>query len=422
VAAAAFQGSLPEWAKLWAAPASLAFGVEYRKESADQDTDAISQRINDFTGIRGGPSARSGALGGFTQSNFQLVSGSLDVTEAFVEMALPVAANAPMADLLEVNAAARVTDYSTSGKVNTWKVGAVWKPVDAVWLRLTRSRDIRAPNTAELFSGGTAGNGFARDPVSGVTYPLLSFTRGNPHLTPENADTLTYGVVYEPPFVPGLDLSLDYYNINISDAIALLGFQVTIDECAKGSAIACEQVSFVNGGYRLSLIPLNLSSQINRGFDGEATYVFPAFGGRMILRALANYTTKNQTTTPGAASVDRAKEAGQLTATVSANFSRGPLVLNLQARLIGEGLYNAAYVVGVDIDSNDVPSRTYTDLSLKYLFQAGGSKNEAFLTINNLFNQVPPVANSMSSFVQESDYSRYDPIGTYVTAGIRFTR
>jgi iron complex outermembrane receptor protein len=342
------------------------------------------------------------------------------VKEAFVELALPVAGNARLFKRLDLNAAARVTDYSTSGEVNTWKVGAVWEPVEDVRLRVTRSRDIRAPNIAELFSGGTAGNSFGRDPVSGVTYPLLSFTRGNPNLTPENADTLTYGVVYEPSFVPNLGLSLDYYNIEISGAIASLGAQATIDECARGSSLACEQVSFVSGAYRLNLVPLNLSSQINQGLDAEASYAFEAFGGRFGLRALANYTTKNQTTTPGAAPVDRSGEAGQLNATLSANFSRGPVSADVQTRLIGEGLYNAAYVVGVDIDSNQVPSRSYTSLSVRYRFARWGANNEAFLTINNVFNQDPPVLNSMSSFVQESDFSKYDPIGTYVTTGLRF--
>lgn len=420
VFAASAQGSFPEWAKLWSTPASIAFGAEYRKESANQVTDAVSQRFNDFTGIRGGPTARNGALGGFTQSNFQPVAGDYDVKEAFVELALPVAADMPLFYTLDLNAAARVTDYSLSGQVNTWKVGAVWNPVEEFRLRITRSRDIRAPNITELFSGGVAGNSSARDPATGNQYPLLSFTRGNPNLKPETADTLTYGAVFQPSFLPGLGLSVDYYDINITGAIASLGAQTTIDECYKGSAPACAQITFANSTYSLNLYPLNLSSLINRGFDVEASYSFDFMGGRLGLRALGNYTTKNQTTTPGSVAVDRSGEAGQLNATFSANFSKGPFTVNVQNRFIGEGLYNAQYVVGVDIDKNDVPSRNYTDLSLKYAFESMGAQNEAFLTVNNLFNKTPPVLNTMSTFVQESDFSKYDIIGTYVTAGVRF--
>jgi iron complex outermembrane receptor protein len=78
------------------------------------------------------------------------------------------------------------------------------------------------------------------------------------------------------------------------------------------------------------------------------------------------------------------------------------------------------YVTGVDIDYNHVPEKWYTDMTVKYKFQAFGSKSEAFLTINNLFNRKPAVLNSLSTFVGESDYSRYDPIGRYFTTGVRF--
>jgi outer membrane receptor protein involved in Fe transport len=420
VAAASMQGTLGEWAKLWGDSASIAFGAEARKESAAQTSDLVSQSFINFNGLRGGPASRNGALGGFTQSNFQPVSGEVTVKEAFGELALPIAADKPFFKLLDVNAAARVTDYSTSGRVTTWKIGAVWEPGEDLRLRLTRSRDIRAPNISELFSGGTAGNGTVRDPATGILVPSLSFTRGNPDLGPETADTLTYGVVYEPSFVPGLGMSLDYYDIDITDAIATIGGQTTVDECAKGSQIACQQITIVSGTYRLNIAPLNLARVINRGFDGELSYSLPVAGGRLGLRALGNYTTVAKSTTPGAATIDRAKEAGQLQATFSANYNRGPLGLNVQTRYISDGLYNAQYIVGTDIDSNHVPKRFYTDLSVKYKFEAMGADSEVFLNVNNVFNKKPPVSNSQSTFVIETDVAKYDIIGTYATVGIRF--
>src|SRR3546814_4167386 len=77
------------------------------------------------------------------------------IKEGFVEIAAPIARNAPLVELLEFNAAARVADYSTSGTVDTWKFGANYMPISGLRFRATRSRDIRGPNVAELFTGGS---------------------------------------------------------------------------------------------------------------------------------------------------------------------------------------------------------------------------------------------------------------------------
>ena len=76
--------------------------------------------------------------------------------------------------------------------------------------------------------------------------------------------------------------------------------------------------------------------------------------------------------------------------------------------------------VGIDIDNNRVPDAWYTDVTLRYRFEALGSKSEAYLTVNNLFDQIPPALSGASTFVQETDASRYDVLGTYFTAGLRF--
>src|SRR3546814_17887696 len=89
--------------------------------------------------------------------------------------------------------------------------------------RATRSRDIRGPNVAELFTGGSQGIGTARHPITGETVDVVTLTRGNPNLDPEKADTLTAGVVMEPAFIPGFRASVDYYNINIKGEIAKIG-------------------------------------------------------------------------------------------------------------------------------------------------------------------------------------------------------
>jgi iron complex outermembrane receptor protein len=419
VLSGSFQGSLP-FLKLWDEPASLAFGGEYRKEKAAQTSDLISQQIVDYTGIRGGPPSQIGQQGGFYASNPQPISGQISIKEAFAELGLPIVRDHPFFEELSLNGAARIADYSTSGAIKTWKIGGVWKPYADLKLRITRSRDIRSPNITELFSGGAQGTNFVFDSKTNTTVPYTSQTKGNPQLQPETADTLTFGGVYEPSFLPGFGMSVDYYDIDISGAIASLGAQGTLDECNRGSAVACAQIQFIGGAYRMALSPLNLASLQNRGIDIEASYSFPLYDGRMNLRALANRTLKNKSLTPGSVAFDRATEAGQDNATFTGTYERGPWTLFLQERYIGAGLYNVQYVTGVDIDYNHVPEKWYTDMTVKYKFQAFGSKSEAFLTINNLFNRKPAVLNSLSTFVGESDYSRYDPIGRYFTTGVRF--
>jgi len=419
VAAVNLQGPLPDAFALWSEPASLAIGAEYRHESAKQTSDPISQLVNDFTGLRGGAGSQAGARGGFYASNPQPVAGSINVKEVYGEIALPVASDRPLFHSLDLDVAGRLTDYSTSGRVFTWKVGGVWKPVPDLTLRITRSRDIRAPNILELFSGGVAGNAFAIDPKTKATVPFMGMTRGNPDLKPEKADTLTFGMVLQPRFLPGFGLSVDYYDIKIRGAIASLGAQATLDECYKGATIVCSQIQLVDGVYRLNLLPLNLASQVNRGLDFEASYPFRMAGGRVNLRALANYTLRNKTLAPGSVAVDRASEAGQFNGTFSVSYDRGQFSAYIQERLVGAGLYNAQYRSGVDIDTNRVPSRLYTDVTLKHKVKAIGSDSELFLTVNNLFNVKPPVLSTATSFILESNYSVYDPVGTYVTAGVR---
>src|SRR3546814_9978896 len=95
--------------------------------------------------------------------------------------------------------------------------GAYYMPISGLRFRATRSRDIRGPNVAELFTGGSQGIGTARHPITGATVDVVTLTRGNPNLDPETADTLTAGVVMEPAFIPGFRASVDYYNINFKD-------------------------------------------------------------------------------------------------------------------------------------------------------------------------------------------------------------
>ncbi|MBS0361653.1 MAG: TonB-dependent receptor, partial [Proteobacteria bacterium] len=184
--------------KLFSLPAgdvSGAFGVDYYREEADSTNDPLStQRL-------------------FASGNFQPFSGSRNVKEAFVETSVPVLKDLPLVKGLELNAAGRITDYSTSGSVETWKLGATYDMTDDLRFRITKSKDIRAPTLNDLYSKGNSGTQNVFDPVLNKTAQVFFVSSGNPNLKPEDADTLTAGIVYKPHYVSGLELSLDYYRI-----------------------------------------------------------------------------------------------------------------------------------------------------------------------------------------------------------------
>src|SRR5690606_19827444 len=120
-----------------AGPVSLATGVEWRRETATVLSDALS------------------ASAAFAAGNTVPWSCAGHVKEAFAEAVIPLAADAAWARSFDLNLAGRLTQYSTSGTVGTWKAGATWQANDLVKVRSTLSRDIRAPALSELYSGGS---------------------------------------------------------------------------------------------------------------------------------------------------------------------------------------------------------------------------------------------------------------------------
>jgi outer membrane receptor protein involved in Fe transport len=402
----------------------LAAGLEYRKESSDQTVSPIALEVNDFTGLRGGNASIQGQEGPFIVGNPQALAGSYNVKEAFVELALPLLHDMPGAQSLELDLAGRYTDYSLSGGVNTWKASLNYSPVQSVRLRATRSRDIRAPNVAELFTGARQGIGTARDPATGQTVDVVTKTRGNPLLDPEIADTLTAGIVFQPSFLEGFSMSADFYNIEIEGAIATLGRQEAFDQCAAGNQLVCDNIEVVGTTYRVDLPYMNLDSQEIAGWDFEASYIRPVGPGDLSLRMLANYQYKFARQTPGGPMQDIAGEVGvssnpKWRGKIAATYEVGPFSVLLQERYIDGGTYDLEKEEGVTININTVKEVWYTDLTATYKF-GSAHDYEAYLTINNLLDEDPPFAPQVSgTHLAWSNYELYDTIGRYFTLGAR---
>jgi iron complex outermembrane receptor protein len=218
------------------------------------------------------------AANAFEVGNPHAFRGAYDVTEGFFETVVPLLKDVPFAKQLDFNGAVRATDYSTSGLVVSWKAGLSYSVNDEIRFRATHSRDIRAPSLAELYTGSAETFIGISDPVKGVTLSTIpQFASGSTKLTPEQADTNSVGVVYEPKWAPGLELSLDYFNIDLENAITTLTAQNTVNLCYQGNTAACADVVRDSSGNLLSvnLRYINIASIKTFGFDIEGSYTRP---------------------------------------------------------------------------------------------------------------------------------------------------
>lgn len=418
----------------WAGPVSLALGVEHRREDVTGYNDADSRNFNWFVG------------------NYQVFDAGYHVTEGFVETVVPLAKDQPWARALDFNAAVRATDYSTSGYVTTWKAGLIYSPIDDVRFRVTRSRDIRAPNLNDLFNAGGGSSPGIRNPFRNQqSETIVGNTVGNPDLKPEVADTTGVGVVLQPSFMPGFSASVDYWNLDIDQAIGSISVQQILDQCYAGNQQFCDAVAFnPDGSQRVSSIriqPFNLVTQIARGIDIEASYrlplaqVIPALAGDFGLRALATHYLKNYSSNGINPPTDT---AGQNTGdgppnwrwTATASYTLDPVKVMFTARGVSAGTYNNTYIVcstdcpvsttiAQTITNNRIAGQIFFDAAFSYTFGARGGHTdvETFLNVRNLLNADPaPVAANAGGFAYSNDIANpalYDVLGRMYRLGFR---
>lgn len=414
-------------------PLGVAGGLGYRKEVFRQVTDRQAQEIRTGVGIRGYPIALINTLGGYERTNPQPSAGQYDVKEAFAEINAPVLANVRYATSLTLNGAIRYTKYSTSGGVTTWKIGAVYEPVPGLRFRGTQSRDIRAPSLGELFQGASQGSANILDPQrNNAPSQILTGNVGNTALLPEIANTRVLGAVIAPHMLPGFSASVDFYKINIKNAISALSAQQELNLCAQGATEICGFIVRDSSGAvaRVNLPFLNVANRKTDGVDIEANYttslahITPSLPGTLSLRLLANHLSKFDTQVSGAQVLHLAGDIGvnstpKWSGLASANFDMGRVSVYAQERYIGPGKFDNTLGPS-DISRNHVPAVVYTDATVNYDL-VGNKRVTAFFTVNNLFDKDPPaipgyliVGSSLGNRVL------YDVLGRAYTAGIRF--
>ena len=443
---ATVSGSLFE---LPAGPVDFTVGAEYRRQKLDLTSnaapallDTAAERSAYFAGLRGVP---GGALF-YWLTNVGTAGGKLNVKEAFAEVAVPILKDVSFARELSLNGAARITDYSTSGTVKTWKVGGTWKPVNDVLLRATLSRDIRAPNLFELFAGAQSGIGIVNDRQtvsgtygSGLNQNVSTITAGNPNLKPEKAKTLTVGTVITPSALRGFSLSVDYYSIKVDNLIDSLSSQQIITNCFEAGGSGVPECNLITRPTPTSLptlvsiLPANIAFLKTAGIDIDASYRTEiGNNGKLSLRWYANYLDKFDSQQYVGApiahyagvNVVSSNPAGfpRWRGNFTVDYEQGPFGLTISEQYIHKmRLDQPGQATRANFIDNSVPAFWYTDLSVRYKVQAAGAEFELFGNVSNLLDQKPPIIPGTTPGVNlPTNIAIYDFIGRAFTAGVRF--
>jgi iron complex outermembrane receptor protein len=436
-------------------------GAEYREEAGKYAADFL---------------ATSGDLSGAGGAS-PPVTGSYNVWELYGEALVPLIQGQQLVDSLDFSGGYRYSDYSSVGRTNTYKAGLDWKVNSELKFRASYNRAVRAPNINELYSpqnvvldgshdpcAGTMGVGSptpAQCAQSGVTaaqYGTLlvnpasqynGLTGGNPKLNPETSDTYSFGAIVQPSFVPGLILSVDYFDIKVKDFIGGVGADTIINLCVYQNQY-CSQVHRDSFG-SLWITPqgyiqdttLNTGSLETKGVDVNGSYKFSLDNvglkdmGRVKFDWVATYLDSYKVTPlPGGGSYDCAGLYGLTCGTPSPHW-RGKvkttwntpwwgLNLSAQWRYFGS--------VTLDAYSNNPLLNTpgnqkaqeakfgeynYIDLGANIKLH---DHYNLRVGVNNVFDKDPPIVGSANCSVTQCNGNTYpqvyDALGRYFFAQI----
>ncbi|WP_375289553.1 TonB-dependent receptor domain-containing protein [Qipengyuania sp.] len=351
-----------------AGPVGIAVGGEYRKESSFEDNDALTN-----AGLNAG-------------NKLPDTSGSFDVSEVFAEVKIPILADTPGFELLEIGGAIRYADYSTVGGITSYNGTVTWQPFTPLRLRGTYAKSVRAPNVGELFSGlsqtfpsgltdpcvgigatggGATGDNCRADPgvaaniaANGVftlnqadLQGISGFNGGNPNLEEEESESYTFGGVFDARSLGlgNLTLTADYYNISIDNVIASFPRQFSLDQCyGQGNQTFCDLITrrgaptAVNSAGSIDLInalAVNAAILETEGLDVTLNYSTPiglSINDRVSARVAYTHVFRNDYTPLAGEDVDPA--AGEI-GTPEDKFTANVAYGNDDFRLTFTGTY-----------------------------------------------------------------------------------
>ena len=440
----------------------LAIGAEYRKVSGEFIPDTA---------------LASGDVIGFNAGD--PTSGSYNVKEIFAELRVPIIADSPFFERLELNAAGRYSDYSLDKVGGTWTYagGIEWAPVSDITFRAQYQRAVRAPNVQELFGGQANGFPGAVDPcalASAATNATINalcvatgvpagsvgsaglqpatqiqgLFGGNPDLQEETSDTYTVGAVIRPSFAPGLNITVDYFNIKVDDYISTLGgglngtLNLCYNEIQDINSIYCQAIA--NGGRNPAngiigdndYLPLIGNANVGKvktdGIDFQLDYTLPIEGGLVGESSKLNFAfmgtyTNNYKFYAVQELDDYTQCAGAFGQLVCGNplpewkwntrltWIDGPLTTSLRWRHLGKAQDD-------DVDTAYVVERlkSYDVFDLAFSFDVSEEFNLS-MGVNNLLDKKPQLIGDNQE--QANTYPGvYDVLGRdfFISAGFKF--
>lgn len=464
-------------------PIGFAVGAEYRKYNAQQRSDSLSQQAGEL-----------GGAGGAAPN----IDGGYDVYEGFAELIAPLIEDRPFFESLTLEGGVRRSRYkvfapgSPKFKTTTYKVGGSWEPIDSLKIRGNYAHAVRAPNIGELFSPiNTVLTNLSNDPCSGAAptanAELLAvclaqgapaFTigsipndpagqinvtgGGNPNVGPETSNSYTIGAVFQPTFVRGLSITVDYYNIKVKGAITSPTPNDLINACFGSSPLtppagastnpACTIIRrdpntgglFGDASTTPGLFsPLsNLGQLKTDGIDLKANYRTDVGFGVLNLSFNGNWTnTSKFQATPTSLnrectsyySVNCGSLQPEFTWNQRTTLTVGPVDVSLLWRHFDgvgqepEDIANGngpAFIGtlpnGDTVNFQRIKSRNYFDLATRF----GVSDNvDLTVTVQNLLDKDPPlVGNTVGSTTYNSGNtypSTYDALGRRYAVGAR---
>lgn len=445
IAGAQLAGDLFE---LPAGPVAIALGAEYREDSFSTRPDETALN-NDLAATTIAP---------------VINSGKINIREIFGEIRVPIVKDLPLIKSFALEGAVRYADYSTIGGVVTWKAAADWEVTDWVRLRANYSRAIRAPNLDELFAPPRAGFIGGRDPCVRVNSPtaaqrqlclaqgvpqqfidtlevgasqgFTSQSGGNPNLTEETADTKTFGIVVQPPFIPRLSLTVDYFDIKVKDAISQVSAQQLINTCfqtLEAGSLACQAITRNSSGNIDSVLAplLNVASRKVRGLDFTADYrvdvpflALSEKGARLNFQFVTSFQFEDSTVPlaglpeeecagfyGGPCSSDSVRITPDLRSFLTVGYSSGPFKLRNQFRYIGD----------VKLSKLSSPNQAGTIRDTLYWDIYGAvsvlKHFELFAGVNNITDKQPPILGFAAGGDANTNVQLYDVVGRQYFAG-----
>jgi iron complex outermembrane recepter protein len=414
-------------------PVGVAVGYEHRDQHASYDPDPLI-----VAGL-GADVPTSPARGGF------------NVDEWYGEVRLPILANTGFFHLLELDGAARHSNYSSFGSNTTFTVSGLWKPVPDLLFRGGYAESLRAPSIGELYAGpsrfdatiddpctsapggsfqtnptvrancianGVPANGSYAEPTGGQ---LGVFSQGNTTLKPETAETWTAGGVYSPSWATGgfasaLSLEVNWYSIKLTNAIDSVPATLTLSRCAfSADPVSCAAIRRTANGQVASINArlLNLNAIETSGIDWTVNFRSSEFaGGTVGLAVNAAHLIKYNIVPPSDLNAPTQEYAGTERGSPDQAYPKFKLNGTIDWSAPSYGIsFTGRYINGIDERDgvHRMGSVFYGDVQL-YL-SPGWMDHRLRLTagVNNIFDRDPPQCFTCDS-------ANYDPT-TYDTPG-----